>query len=151
MKPVYIKYLIESVKEIFAENFGLTPEKAKVSFYTHDMSSDVAASIGLIGDLEGNIILMVKKPVALKIASSMFQDDIQELDELSLSSITELVNFIAGRMITKLYNLKYDNDITPPEILVDDIIQFDYSKILACKITFDSELGDLEFALAKKK
>lgn len=151
MKPVYIKYLIESVREIFDENFGLTPEKSKVSFYTHDMTPEVAASIGLIGDLEGNIILMTNKEGALKIASTMFQDNIEVLDELSLSSITELVNFIAGRMITKLYTLKYDNDITPPEILVNDVIHFDYSKILACKIIFESDLGHLEFALAKKK
>lgn len=151
LKPVYIKYLIESVSEVFNENFGIIPEKGKVSFYTHGLTADVAASIRLVGDLEGDIILMIKKDVALKIASMMFQEDVSELDELSLSSITELVNFIAGRMITKLFQLDYNNDITPPEILVGKSIEFDYSQILACKIEFESDLGNLEFALAKKK
>ncbi len=151
MKPVYIKYLIESVKEIFTENFGTTPQKGKVSFYTHDLKTEVAASIQLIGDLQGDVILMVDKQVALKIASAMFQDDIKVLDDLSLSSISELLNFIAGRMITKLYQLRYDTDITPPEIFVKKDIELDHTNSLACRIFFDSEMGKLEFALAKKK
>ena len=150
MKPEYIKYLIESVREIFTENFGVEPKKGKVSFYTHGLKADVGASIGLIGDLEGDIILIVEKPVALKIASMMFQEEITELDEMSLSSINELVNFIAGRMITKLFQLNYDNDITPPETLLDKSIVFDHTTMMACRIVFDTEMGKLEFALAKR-
>ncbi len=151
MKPVYIKYLIESIHEIFNENFGVVPEKNKISFYTHGLSADVAASIGLVGNLEGNIIIFLNKETALNIASQMFQDEIKELDPLSLSSITELINFIAGRMITKLFQLKYDNDITPPELLNNENIIFDETKILACRILFNSSFGQLEFALAKKR
>ncbi|HEO65032.1 MAG TPA: hypothetical protein ENI73_04080 [Spirochaetes bacterium] len=151
MKPVYIKYLIESVHEIFDENFALKAHKGKVSFYTHDLKADVGAMISLVGDLEGDIILMLDQPTALKIASKMFQEDIKELDDLSLSSITELLNFIAGRMITKLFQLKYDNDITPPELFLNKKLYFDEDKYLACLIVFESEVGNLEFALAKRK
>ena len=151
MKPAYIKYLIESVFEIFNENFDTRPVKGKVSFYTDKYTADVVASIGLIGDLEGNIILLIEKDVALKIASTMFQENITELDDLSLSSISELLNFIAGRMITKLFQLEYDNDITPPQIFTDKAIHFDHTSFVGVRIIFNSEMGRLEFALAKKK
>ncbi|GMT48602.1 MAG: hypothetical protein IEMM0008_0141 [bacterium] len=151
MKPVYIKYLIESVHEIFDENFGMETQKGKVSFYTHGLKADVGAVISLTGDLEGDIILMLDESVALEIASRMFQEEIKKLDDLTLSSITELLNFIAGRMITKLSQLKYDNDITPPELFLKKKLYFDENQYLACHIVFKCEVGTLEFALAKKK
>jgi len=151
VKPAYIKYLIESVFEIFSENFNLPPKKEKVSFDAHGLKADVVATIGLIGDLEGSIILLTDNKTALNIASKMFQDDIKELDDLSLSSISELLNFIAGRMITKLYQLKYDNDITPPTIAVKRVVELDYANSIGVRILLESDMGKLEFALTKNK
>ncbi len=150
MKPEYIKYLIDSVNEIFKENFGLELRRPKVSFYTHNLMAQVSSSIGLVGDYEGNITLLLEDDVALGIASKMFQDSITILDELSLSAVGELTNFISGRMITKLSNLKYDNDITPPQIFTNKMVEFDYNSSLACRIMFESDIGNIEFALVKK-
>ena len=151
MKPVYIKYLVESVHEIFSENFGFKPLKGKISFDSLSLKADVSASIGLIGDLEGNIVLLAEKDVALKIASAMFMDEMTELDEMTLSCITELTNFIAGRMITKLFQLNYDNDITPPEILTQDKMSLDHKKSLGIRVYFTSDFGPMIFVLSKKK
>jgi chemotaxis protein CheX len=82
------------------------------------MEEHIWIEIELEGSLSGHILYGLHKPVALKIASSMmggFQLD--ELDEMGKSAISELGNMISGNASSLLSNQGIQIDITPPRLI----------------------------------
>lgn len=83
------------------------------------MASDhIWLRIGLLGQLQGDIIFGFPKLVALKIVSGMMGGyEVTQFDELSQSAIGELGNMISGNASTLLYNEGIHIDITPPNLI----------------------------------
>ena len=80
----------------------------------------VAAIVGLAGDVEGRVIFDMTSETALKIASAMNQEEFTEFDELCRATITELANLITAQAVTKLHDLGFKFDLTPPALFTGE-------------------------------
>jgi chemotaxis protein CheX len=56
------------------------------------------------------------KETALNVASAMNMEEMKVLDELAKATITELANMITARAVTKLHDLGFKFDLTPPAL-----------------------------------
>jgi chemotaxis protein CheX len=77
----------------------------------------VAALVGLAGDVEGRVLFDMTKDTALKVASEMNGgEEFPVFDDMAKATITELANMITARAITKLHDLGFKFDLTPPAL-----------------------------------
>lgn len=113
------------------------PEMSKGSY-------DADASIiklGLIGALQGEVLLNIDKATALEIVSKMVMMPVAEIDALGQSAISELGNMIAGNAATVFANNDILIDITPPSYSVGAQYQADVPGVFS--IPFSCDAGNL--------
>ena len=80
----------------------------------------VAALVGLAGDVEGRVLFDMSFETALNIASKMNGETMTELDDMAKATISELANIITGQAVTKLHELGFKFDLTPPALFAGE-------------------------------
>jgi chemotaxis protein CheX len=80
----------------------------------------VAALVGLAGDVEGRVLFDMTTDTALKIASKMNNEDLAVFDDLAKATISELANLITAQAVTKLHELGFKFDLTPPALFAGE-------------------------------
>lgn len=121
MRVEYINPFVESAFSIIRE--VLQTEVQKKELYLKKTSQPVmgvAALVGLAGDVEGRVLIDMSKDTAIAIASSMNGEELKEMDDLVKATITELANMITAQAVTKLHELGFKFDLTPPSIITGD-------------------------------
>ena len=108
----------------------------------------VAAIVGLAGDVEGRVIFDMTPETALKIASAMNQEEFTEFDELGRATITELANLITAQAVTKLHDLGFKFDLTPPALFTGDNMSISSSDIEALIVPMETAQGKVEINVA---
>lgn len=113
---------------------------------------EVCVLVGVLGDLQGQVICGMSAETAKKIASHMLFAEVKELDQMSVSAICELKNIIVGTASTNLSLTGYKCTITPPLFLNGGVIpnflkHIQTSLAIPIKTTF----GDIEMNLAVRK
>ena len=76
----------------------------------------VAALVGLAGDVEGRVLFDMTIETAINIASKMNGEKLESFDELAKATISELANLITAQAVTKLHELNFKFDLTPPAL-----------------------------------
>ena len=76
----------------------------------------VAALVGLAGDVEGRVLFDMTLETALNIASKMNGEKLEVFDDLAKATISELANLITAQAVTKLHELNFKFDLTPPAL-----------------------------------
>ena len=104
----------------------------------------VAAIVGLAGDVEGRVLFDMTADTALRIASAMNQEELTEFDELSRATITELANMITAQAVTKLHDLGFKFDLTPPALFTGDNMSISSSDIEALIVPMETAQGKVE-------
>lgn len=97
--------------------------------------------LGLIGNLNGEVVLDFNHAAALGIVSKMVMMPVDIIDELGQSAISELGNMIAGNAATIFANSNIIIDITPPTYCLGLDYKDDGKTLFS--IPFTSEVGDL--------
>jgi len=126
MRVEYINPFVESAYSILKEYFADAVKRTELSLKATSMSIlGVAAMVGLAGDVEGRVLFDMTKATALNVANTMaaaigMTDVYTELNEESNSIIMELANQITAQAITKLHELGFKFDLTPPAIFTGD-------------------------------
>ncbi|MDA3852537.1 MAG: chemotaxis protein CheX [Spirochaetaceae bacterium] len=124
MRVEYINPFVESAFSIMQE--VLQTEVQRKELYLKKTSQPVmgvAALVGLAGDVEGRVLIDMSKVTAIAIASSMNGEELTELDDLVKATITELANMVTAQAVTKLHELGFKFDLTPPSIITGDNMQ----------------------------
>ncbi|MDR0473481.1 MAG: chemotaxis protein CheX [Treponema sp.] len=80
----------------------------------------VAALVGLAGDVEGRVLFDMDKDTALFVVSSMNGEEFKAMDEMAKATIQELANMITAQAVTKLHDLGFKFDLTPPALFTGD-------------------------------
>ncbi|MDR0389326.1 MAG: chemotaxis protein CheX [Spirochaetaceae bacterium] len=99
----------------------------------------VAALVGLAGDVEGRILFDMSKKTAIAVAGAMNNETFTELDEMAKATIQELANMITAQAVTKLHNLGFKFDLTPPALFTGDNMEVSNSQVEALIVPM--ELG----------
>lgn len=121
MRVEYINPFVESAFSIMQE--VLQTEVQRKELYLKKTSQPVmgvAALVGLAGDVEGRVLIDMSMETSIAIASAMNGEELKEMDDLVKATITELANMVTAQAVTKLHELGFKFDLTPPSIITGE-------------------------------
>ncbi|MDR2634109.1 MAG: chemotaxis protein CheX [Treponema sp.] len=122
MRVEYINPFVESTYNILKEVLGTEIVRGSLYLKSATMAiQGVAALVGLAGDVEGRVIFDMTKETALAVAGAMNGGEkFTVMDEMAKATIQELANMITGQAVTKLHDLGFKFDLTPPALFTGD-------------------------------
>lgn len=131
MNIEYINPFIEASQTVLQQVAGIDAKLGKVYLKNDSFGGDsIVIIVGLTGNIRGQAIFSMTIPVALSIASAMMMGmQVEQLDEIAKSAISEMTNMILGNTATILYNKGICVDITPPSFLMGENMQITPSKM----------------------
>jgi chemotaxis protein CheX len=121
MRVEYINPFVEATVNVLKQYLG--PVVKRGNLYLKSTSRQimgVAALVGLAGDVEGRVLFDMTKDTALSVASGMNGEDMKVVDDMVKATITELANMITAQAVTKLHDLGFKFDLTPPALFTGD-------------------------------
>ena len=121
MRVEYINPFVEAAFSILKEVLNSEVKRGEIYLKPTTMSiQGVAALVGLAGDVEGRVLFDMTKETALHVAGAMNQEEFTVFDELAKATIQELANMITAQAVTKLHDLGFKFDLTPPALFTGD-------------------------------
>ena len=149
MRVEYINPFVESSVSVMKEILGIDVKREQISLKSKAVPIlDIAVIVGLVGQVEGRVLFDMKMETALKIISKMNDEVITEFNELAKATITELGNMITGRAVTKLSEMGYRFDVTPPAIFSGKEMEISDVDIEALIVPIETSLGRVEINVA---
>lgn len=80
----------------------------------------LSVSIGVIGDLSGQVVYRFPKETSLSIVSAMSGMEVDEVDDFVTSAVSEIANIISGNVMTMLSDSELTCDILPPLLITEE-------------------------------
>ena len=152
MRVEYINPFVESAFNILKEVLDTDISRGELYLKATSMPVlGVAAIIGLTGDVEGRVLLDMSMETAISIASTMNAEEFDELDALGKATIAELANMITGQAVTKLHELGYAFDLSPPSLITGDNMVVTDSGVEALIVPLQLPQGKLEINVAVRE
>jgi chemotaxis protein CheX len=152
MRVEYINPFVEAAFNILRE--VLNAEISRGELYLKSASQPVlgvAAIVGLAGDVEGRVLFDMSRSTAIAIASAMNGEELSDLDDLGKATITELANMITAQAVTKLHDLGFKFDLTPPAIFTGDNMEVTDTEVEALIVPVNLEQGKIEINVAVRE
>ncbi|MDR1429167.1 MAG: chemotaxis protein CheX [Spirochaetaceae bacterium] len=140
MRVEYINPFVDAAFSVLKEYLG--PDVHRGELYLKPTTvpvMGVAALVGLAGDVEGRILFDMSRKTAIDVAGAMNGETFTELDELAKATIQELANMITAQAVTKLHNLGFKFDLTPPALFTGDNMEVSNAQVEALIVPM--ELG----------
>ena len=121
MRVEYINPFVEAAFNVLKEVLGTDVKRGDLFLKSTTMQiQGVAALVGLAGDVEGRVLFDMTKDTALSVSSGMNGETMKVLDDMVKATITELANMITAQAVTKLHDLGFKFDLTPPALFTGD-------------------------------
>jgi chemotaxis protein CheX len=125
MRIEYIDPIIESAIAVLAEFTGASVERGDMKLQGNSSASkEVAAIIGMTGDVDGRIIIEMDSETAVAMAGIMNHEVFKSLDRLALDSLMELANVVVARAVSSLNDRGFSFRLTPPLIFTGANLAF---------------------------
>jgi chemotaxis protein CheX len=150
MKVEYINPFIQASQSVFKMLCGIEVTLERIYLRSSSFSVNQAViMIGVIGKVKGQVYFELSIDTAKRIASTMMGGiPIVELDEISKSAISEMVNMIMGNTSMIFANENINIDITPPSLLMGEKIEIS-NKVSTVVIPLELEgLGTIAINVA---
>jgi chemotaxis protein CheX len=149
MRVEYINPFVEAAYNILTEVLGGEIKRGELYLKSTSMPvMGVAALVGLAGDVEGRVIFDMSIETALNISSRMNNEEMKVLDEMAKATITELANMITGQAVTKLHDLGFRFDLTPPALFTGEKMELSDHKVEALIVPMETGYGRVEVNVA---
>lgn len=149
MRVEYINPFVEAAYNILTEVLGGEIKRGELYLKSTSMPvMGVAALVGLAGDVEGRVIFDMDMATAMKIASRMNQEELKSFDDLAKATITELANLITAQAVTKLHDLGFRFDLTPPALFTGDNMEISDHEVEALIVPMETGQGKVEVNVA---
>ena len=121
MRVEYINPFVESAFSVLKEVMNSEVKRGEIYLKPTSMAiKGVAALVGLAGDVEGRVLFDMTKDTALKVAGAMNQEEFTVFDEMAKATIQELANMITAQAVTKLHDIGFKFDLTPPALFTGE-------------------------------
>ncbi|MGL4982558.1 MAG: chemotaxis protein CheX [Treponemataceae bacterium] len=145
MRVEYISPFVEATQNILFEIIGDGVKRSDLYLKSTALPAmGVATFVGLAGDVEGRVIFDMSLETALKVASHMNMEELTVFDDLAKATITELANLITGQAVTKLHEMGFKFDITPPALFLGDKIEISNQTQEALIVPMKMPQGEIE-------
>jgi chemotaxis protein CheX len=141
MKVEFVNPFASAVLMVFQKEFGMNVMRDSLALQQGPLTgADVNTIIGVTGQLEGQVIYTFDERVALRIASALMGEPLEELDELAKSAVAELGNIITGNAAIGLSENGFNCILTPPTLLTGkELIVTTFTPVL--NIPFSTDFG----------
>ena len=152
MKEEYVNAFLSPARQVWEKELGCPLDFVGAKVISNVFTTaDLTVTIGVSGELEGNVLYGFGNGTSLALAGRMMGETISEHNEVSLSAVGELANMITGNAATQLANAGYTCNISPPimiEMIGSRIATVGGAQIMA---TFSSDLGDLDIRISLRE
>jgi chemotaxis protein CheX len=149
MRVEYINPFVEAAFNVLKEVLNTDIKRGELYLKSTTMPVlGVAALVGLAGDVEGRVMFDMTKQTALAVASTMNGEQLSSLDELAKATITELANMITAQAVTKLHDLGFRFDLTPPALFTGDNMEVSDHEVEALIVPMETPQGKIEINVA---
>ena len=149
MRVEYINPFVETAFNILQEVLGGEVRRGDLYLKSTSMPvMGVAALVGLTGDVEGRVLFDMTMETAMNIASKMNGEKLPEFDALAKATITELANLITAQAVTKLHDLGFRFDLTPPALFTGDKMEISDHEVEALIVPMITDQGKVEVNVA---
>ena len=155
MRVEYINPFVETSYRVLKEVLGGADVK-RGDLYLKSTAMPVmgvAALVGLAGDVEGRVLFDMTYETALNIASKMNEETLDTFDDLAKATISELANIITAQAVTKLHELNFRFDLTPPTLFAGENMEIaalggQNENVEALIVPLITEFGKIEVNVA---
>ena len=152
MRVEYINPFVEAAFNVLKEVMNTDVKRGDLYLKSSSMSiRGVAALVGLAGDVEGRVLFDMDKDTALLVVSCMNQEEFKVMDEMAKATIQELANMITAQAVTKLHDLGFKFDLTPPALFTGDNMEVSSNMgkevealIVPMNVTVGNKTGKIE-------
>ncbi|GHV84486.1 chemotaxis protein CheX [Spirochaetia bacterium] len=153
MRVEYINPFVEAAFNVLKEVLGTEVKRGDLYLKSTTMSiMGVAALVGLAGDVEGRVLFDMTKDTALGIAGAMNGEQFTQLDDLAKATIQELANMITAQAVTKLHDLGFKFDLTPPALFSGENMEISNHEVEALIVPMElGTLGKIEINVAVRE
>lgn len=152
MKVEYINPFYQATNHVFELMLNLPVEKGDMTISDELVSSkDANITLGVTGDLEGNILFAFPKSMALEMVKIMSGMELEELDTFVASALGEIANIVGGNALTKLSESNYLCDLIPPQITVGEYKSISMASKQVLTVTMKTSIGDFDLNMFLKK
>jgi chemotaxis protein CheX len=153
MRVEYINPFVEAAYSVLSEVLSMEVRRGEIYLKSASMSVlGVAAIVGLAGDVEGRVLFDMTQQTALNVANNMLKqmgmEEVESFNEMGKATITELANMITGQAVTKLHNLGFSFDLTPPALFTGDNMEISDHKVEALIVPMEFSVGKIEINVA---
>jgi chemotaxis protein CheX len=149
MRVEYINPFVEAAFNVLKEVLNAEVKRGELYLKSTSMPvMGVAAIVGLAGDVEGRVLFDMGKGTALAVASTMNGEQLTSLDDLAKATITELANMITAQAVTKLHDLGFRFDLTPPAIFTGENMEVSNQDVEALIVPMEVPQGKIEINVA---
>jgi len=149
----YINPFLMAATSIMKNMCQLDVKVGKPYVKTTEFASDsVIIMIGITGEMRGQVVIGFSMEVACDIASRMIMMPVTEMNDLSMSAISELGNMILGNAATILSTKGIGIDITPPTLCRGTMsMTTTYAKNICIPLMYDgSKSVELDIAIKQE-
>jgi chemotaxis protein CheX len=151
VKAEYINPFIAAVNNIFPQLGFEEIRKKNVSVKKNNVErSGILMMLGIVGDIEGNIAYYLSFEDAKKIAAKMMmQEDLEELNDIAKSALSELSNMLTANASINLSQKNINVDITTPSTLFGQSFSLDMNtdSFISIEMIVDDMLIDINIAI----
>lgn len=115
MRLDYLNPIVDSAVRALADVAGSPVERGSLRLIDRSRpNNDVAAVIGMAGEVEGRIILEMDRGTAIAAASIMNREPFSDLTPYVLDTVMELANVMIARGVSVLNDRGFSFRLTPP-------------------------------------
>lgn len=138
MNIEYINPFLMAATQVMKDVCQLKLEMGKPYVKPTEFEKDsIVVSIGITGQIRGQVLLSFNTEVACDLASKMCFMEITQLDDISISALSELGNMVLGNAATVLSTKGIIVDITPPTIIQGDFrLSSAYAKNICIPLSY---------------
>ncbi len=148
MKVDFVDPFVKAAFTVFEMVTGGTPSKGELSLrHSTFTSQQITIIAGVNGQIQGTVLYGMPNRTAQRIASTMMGSELNELDDMALSAVSELGNMITGNAATILSQNGYDVDITPPSVVRGTNVEV-LTMVAALVVPISTSAGDVEINVA---
>ncbi len=130
--------------------FGLSNVKKGAVKKRERLESDyqVNVLVGIVGDIKGNVTYNFSLETAKNIAKTMMMGmEVEELDEMAKSAISEMANMITGGASAIFETMEKETDISPPTLIIGNNIKAWISQVESISVEFNTDIGNIELSI----
>lgn len=151
MRIDFITPFLESTEEIVNEVLNVEAKRGEIDLKANETIPDVGVLIGITGQVVGRMLLIFDKDLAEKFVEIMNNEKYDLDSDMGQSTIGEIGNMIMGRSITKLYDLGFHFEITPPSVIVGRSVKISTLGIETLSVSYEMPLGKMEINISIKE